>query len=63
VIGWKAKPPYFLRTQALCRPENQYGDDRCGRQVDRNLLTTHVREENWDRKRKDDTDDGENEYH
>ena len=52
-----------MRPQALCRPENQYGGDRCGRQVDRNTLMTHVGEANRNRKREDDTDDGENEYH
>ena len=57
------KSTYFMRTQTLCRPENQYSDDRCGRQVDRNSLTTHVGEEDYKRKRIDDTDDGENEYH
>lgn len=50
-------------TQALCRPENQYGNDRSGRQVDRNLLMTHIGKDNWNRKWKDDTDDGEDEYH
>lgn len=57
------KPPYFMRTQALCCPENQYGNDRRGRQVDRYPFTTHVGEGNWKGKWIDDTDDGENEYH